>query len=144
MRNGKFYGCPAYIFDPRFPDGKKISNWEPRNIFEKYIENSSKYSSSISLTRDLGNSNKFILIKEDMMVVILSVIMFGMFLSKGLILLERINIDQDHIPLLHTDRLTSQDICTRTYKDIDKEVRYRVQKWKYTQGQSKKCIHLML
>ena len=43
------------------------------------------------------------------------------------LIVERVNINQEYLPRIHTDWLFPQDVATRDSQDVDKEVRRRMQ-----------------
>ena len=48
-----FLGCPAYVLDSKFQDGKKLPKWEPQTRQGQYLEKSSAHASSVGLIRNL-------------------------------------------------------------------------------------------
>ena len=53
LRASKFWGCPAYVLDPRIQDGKKIPRWNPRSKLGQFLGRSDEHASSVGLIRNL-------------------------------------------------------------------------------------------
>ena len=53
LRNGKTWGCPTYVLDPKLQDGKKLAKWSPRIRKGQYLGKSHTYASSVGMIRNL-------------------------------------------------------------------------------------------
>jgi hypothetical protein len=56
LRRAKVFGCPVYVLEPRFQDGKKIPKWEPRARRAQFLGFSKEHSSLSALVRNLRTS----------------------------------------------------------------------------------------
>ena len=49
----RVWGCPSYVLNPTFQDGKKLPKWKPKSRQGQFLGFSSSHSSTIGLIRNL-------------------------------------------------------------------------------------------
>ena len=139
LRNEKVWGCPSYVLDPKLQDGKKLPKWDPRTRQGQYLGKSPDHASSVGLIRNLRTgyvSPQFHVLYDNKFQTVMGGYEHNEAISAHIwdslaqvdieYVLDQANEEQEPLPHLNQEWLTSKETSSRQEQHTNDEVMRRV------------------